>query len=75
MAEGYLLSGNLTPGAEVGLGIDQTPNQDAAGTLVMLEFEAMNIPCRRTELSAQYVDHNLLQLEMVLKGSLINFVK
>jgi hypothetical protein len=41
----------------------------------MLEFEAMNIPCRRTELSAQYVDHNLLQLEMVLKGSLINFVK
>jgi aconitate hydratase len=44
-----------------GLRMDQTLTQDATGTMVMLEFEAMRIPRVRTELSTQYVDHNLLQ--------------
>src|SRR5262249_36018754 len=35
--------------------------QDATGTPVMLEFEAMHIDRVHTEVSAQYVDHNLLQ--------------
>ncbi len=48
-------------GDEIGLKIDQTLTQDATGTLVMLEFEALGIPRVRTELSVQYVDHNLLQ--------------
>ncbi|UCD31366.1 MAG: aconitate hydratase, partial [Desulfobacterales bacterium] len=51
------------PGREVGLKIDQTLTQDATGTMVMLEFEAMNISKVKTELSAQYVDHNLLQTD------------
>ncbi|MFP4031446.1 MAG: aconitate hydratase [Desulfococcaceae bacterium] len=59
----HLLEGEMTPGAEIGLKIDQTLTQDATGTMVMLEFEAMNLPRVRTELSAQYVDHNLLQLD------------
>ncbi|UCF87604.1 MAG: aconitate hydratase, partial [Nitrospiraceae bacterium] len=61
--ESHLVSGKMEAGEEIGLTIDQTLTQDATGTLVMLEFEAMNIPRVRTELSAQYVDHNLLQMD------------
>lgn len=53
----------MAPGEEIGLKVDQTLTQDATGTMVMLEFEAMQIPGIRTELSAQYVDHNLLQTD------------
>jgi len=53
----------MQPGAEIGLRIDQTLTQDATGTMVMLEFEAMQIPRVKTQLSAQYVDHNLLQTD------------
>lgn len=57
----HLISGEMEPGAEIALRIDQTLTQDATGTLVMLEFEAMGIPQVKTELSVQYVDHNLIQ--------------
>jgi aconitate hydratase len=63
LIENHLVSGKMAAGEEIGLRIDQTLTQDATGTLVMLEFEAMNIPRVRTELSAQYVDHNLLQMD------------
>lgn len=59
----HLLAGRTTPGDEIALRIDQTLTQDATGTLVMLEFEAMGVPRVATELSAQYVDHNLLQVD------------
>lgn len=61
LIESHLIKGRMRPGEEIGLKIDQTLTQDATGTLVMLEFEALRIPRVRTELSAQYVDHNLLQ--------------
>ncbi len=51
----------MTPGTEIGLRIDQTLTQDATGTLVMLELEALGLDRARTEVSVQYVDHNLLQ--------------
>src|SRR5579859_4908824 len=57
----HLVEGDLRPGDEIGLRTDQTLTQDATGTLVMLELEAMELDRVRTELSAQYVDHNLLQ--------------
>jgi aconitate hydratase len=57
----HLVDGDMTPGAEIALSIDQTLTQDATGTLVMLELEAIGLDRVRTELSAQYVDHNLLQ--------------
>jgi aconitate hydratase len=57
----HLAEGRMVSGEDIGLKIDQTLTQDATGTLVMLEFEALGIPRVRTELSAQYVDHNLLQ--------------
>ncbi|MGP9845142.1 aconitate hydratase [Brachybacterium sp. 107] len=59
----HLVDGELTPGAEVGLRVDQTLTQDATGTMVMLELEAMGLDRIRTELSVQYVDHNLLQTD------------
>ena len=59
----HRVSGEMRPGCEVGLRIDQTLTQDATGTLVMLELEAMGLDRVRTELSAQYVDHNLLQAD------------
>jgi aconitate hydratase len=59
----HLVDGSLEPGEEIGLRIDQTLTQDATGTLVMLELEAMGLDRVRTELSAQYVDHNLLQVD------------
>lgn len=51
----------MTPGSEIGLRIDQTLTQDATGTLVMLELEALGLDRARTDVSVQYVDHNLLQ--------------
>lgn len=59
----HLVDGELTPGSEVGLRVDQTLTQDATGTMVMLELEAMGLDRIRTELSVQYVDHNLLQTD------------
>jgi aconitate hydratase len=57
----HLVEGEPVAGREIGLRIDQTLTQDATGTLVMLALEAMAIDRVRTERSAQYVDHNLLQ--------------
>ena len=57
----HLVEGELTAGTPIGIRIDQTLTQDATGTLVMLELEAMGLDRVRTELSAQYVDHNLIQ--------------
>src|SRR5689334_23657012 len=57
----HLAEGAMLPGQEVGIHIDQTLTQDATGTLVMLELEAMGLDRVRTEVSVQYVDHNLIQ--------------
>ncbi len=57
----HLVSGDMTPGSEISLRIDQTLTQDATGTMAYLEFETMGIPRVKTELSVAYVDHNTLQ--------------
>ena len=59
--QSHLLSGDMTPGSEIGLKIDQTLTQDATGTMAYLEFEAMGIDRVRTERSVAYIDHNTLQ--------------
>ncbi|HEV7931772.1 MAG TPA: aconitate hydratase [Actinomadura sp.] len=59
----HLESGDMRPGEEIGLRIDQTLTQDATGTLVMLELEAMELDRVKTECSVQYIDHNLLQAD------------
>ena len=57
----HLISGEMVPGREVALKIDQTLTQDATGTMAYLEFETMGIPQVKTEFSIAYVDHNTLQ--------------
>ncbi|WP_022792491.1 aconitate hydratase [Marinococcus halotolerans] len=61
LIEEHLVSGEMTPGEEIGMKIDQTLTQDATGTMVMLELEAMGVERAQTEASAQYVDHNIIQ--------------
>ena len=53
----------MSPGEMIGIHIDQTLTQDATGTLVMLELEAMGLKRAKTEVSVQYVDHNLIQAD------------
>ena len=59
----HLISGQMKPESEIGLKIDQVLLQDATGTLVMLELEALNLTKTRPEVAVQYVDHNLLQTD------------
>ncbi len=63
LIKGHLLEGIMVPGEMIGIRIDQTLTQDATGTLVMLELEAMGLKRARTEISVQYVDHNLIQAD------------
>ncbi len=58
----HLVEGTLSPGEDIGIRIDQTLTQDATGTMAYLQFEAMNIPVVKTEISVSYVDHNTLQM-------------
>src|SRR3989440_10142308 len=63
LIESHLVDGTMEPGHEIAIRVDQTLTQDATGTVVMLELEAMDLDRVRTEVSVQYVDHNLLQAD------------
>jgi aconitate hydratase len=63
LIDAHLVDGDARPGSEIGLRIDQTLTQDATGTMVMLELEALGLERARTDVSVQYVDHNLLQTD------------
>jgi aconitate hydratase len=57
----HLVEGNMTPGSEISIRIDQTLTQDATGTMAYLAFENFGLKKVQTELSVSYVDHNTLQ--------------
>ena len=61
LIKSHLVSGDMTPGEEIALRIDQTLSQDATGTLSYLQFEAIGVSRVHTQLSVSYVDHNMLQ--------------
>ena len=63
LIQSHLVEGTMQPGEEIAIHIDQTLTQDATGTLVMLELEAMALRRAQTEVSVQYVDHNLIQAD------------
>jgi aconitate hydratase len=56
-----LVSGDMVPGSEISIAIDQTLTQDALGTMAFLEFEAIGVDRVKTRLSVSYVDHLTLQ--------------
>ena len=60
--DAHLISGSYNPGTEIGIKIDQTLTQDATGTMAYLQFESMNIPKVKTDLSVSYIDHNTVQI-------------
>lgn len=57
----HLVSGEMTPGSEISVRIDQTLTQDSTGTMAYLQFEAIGVPRVKTKLSVAYIDHNMLQ--------------
>jgi aconitate hydratase len=59
----HLVEGELTPGEEIGIEIDQVLTQDTTGTMVWLQFEAMDLEEVQTELAAQYCDHQTYQFD------------
>ena len=61
LIKSHLVSGEMIPGQEISIKIDQTLTQDATGTMAYLQFEAMGIDRVKTELSLSYIDHNTLQ--------------
>jgi aconitate hydratase len=60
--ETHYVSGEMKPGKEVAIKIDQTLTQDSLGTMAYLLYEAMGKEKVETELSVSYVDHLMLQL-------------
>jgi aconitate hydratase len=61
--EDHLVRGELTPGTEIGLRVDQTLAQDATGTMAMMQFELFGVERVQVETAVVYVDHNILQID------------
>ncbi|MGM0592165.1 MAG: aconitate hydratase [Halobacteriota archaeon] len=59
----HLVEGELSPGEEIGIEIDQVLAQDTTGTMVWLQFEALELDEVQTELAAQYCDHQTYQFD------------
>ncbi len=61
LIKNHLVSGEMLPGSDISIRIDQTLTQDSTGTMAYLQFEAIGIPKVKTEVSVAYIDHNTLQ--------------
>jgi aconitate hydratase len=61
--EEHLVRGDLTPGSEIALRVDQTLAQDATGTMAMMQFESFGVDRVQVETAVVYVDHNILQID------------
>ncbi len=57
----HLRDGDMTPGGQIGITVDQTLTQDSTGTMAYLQLEAMNVDKVKTKRSVAYIDHNMLQ--------------
>jgi aconitate hydratase len=61
--EEHLVRGELAPGTEIGLRVDQALAQDATGTMAMMQFELFEVERVQVETAVVYVDHNILQID------------
>jgi aconitate hydratase len=59
----HLLEGNLVPGKEIDLAVDQVLIEDATGSMTALQFEALEAEKVAVPLAVMYVDHNVLQID------------
>jgi len=58
----HLVSGEMVPGNEISIKIDQALTQDATGTMAYLQFESMGLDRVKADLAVSYVDHNTIQV-------------
>src|SRR5256714_14609209 len=61
--EEHLERGELVPGHEIALRVDQALAQDATGTMAMMQFELFGEERGRVDTAGGYVDHNILQID------------
>jgi aconitate hydratase len=61
--EEHLERGELVPGQEIALRIDQALAQDATGTMACMQFELFDVDRVQVETAVVYVDHNILQID------------
>jgi len=61
--EEHLARGELVPGQEIAISVDQTLAQDATGTMAMMQFEQFGHDRVEVETAVVYVDHNILQID------------
>jgi aconitate hydratase len=61
--EEHLERGELMPGQEIALRMDQTLAQDATGTMAMMQFELFGVERIQVDTAVVYVDHNILQID------------
>jgi aconitate hydratase len=61
--EEHLVRGELAPGTEIALSVDQTLVQDATGTMACMQFEGFGRDRVQVETAVVYVDHNILQID------------
>jgi aconitate hydratase len=59
----HLSAGDLVPGGEIDLSVDQILIEDATGSMTALQFEALDLDRVAVPLSVMYVDHNVLQID------------
>jgi aconitate hydratase len=59
----HLLEGDLVPGEEMDLSVDQILIEDATGSMTALQFEALEADRVDVPLAVMYVDHNVLQID------------
>jgi aconitate hydratase len=59
----HLVEGELVPGEEIDLAVDQVLIEDATGSMTALQFEALEPDRVNVPLAVMYVDHNVLQID------------
>src|ERR671919_873492 len=60
---GHLSAGELVPGKEIDLAVDQILIEDATGAMTALQFEELGADHVDVPLAVMYVDHNVLQID------------
>src|SRR5215217_6960045 len=60
---GHLSAGELVPGKEIDLAVDQILIEDATGSMTALQFEELGADHVDVPLAVMYVDHNVLQID------------
>ena len=59
----HLVAGELAPGRDITVSVDQILIEDATGTMAGMQFEMLGAERAAVPLSVLYVDHNVLQID------------